>query len=45
MNRAVERILDTVTQNDAFIRLITKGADGLTTGRGARLAAPVTHST
>lgn len=32
VDRAVERILDTVTQDDAFIRLITKRADGLTTG-------------
>lgn len=32
VDRAVERVLDTVTQDDAFIRLITKRADGLTAG-------------
>ena len=30
VDRAVERVLNTVTQDDAFIRLITKRADGLT---------------
>lgn len=32
VDRAVERVLDTVMQDDAFIRLITKRADGLTAG-------------
>lgn len=32
VDRAVERVLDTVTEDDAFIRLITKRADGLTPG-------------
>lgn len=32
VDRAVERVLNTVTQDDAFIRLITKRADGLTAG-------------
>jgi predicted type IV restriction endonuclease len=32
VDRAVERVLDTVTEDDAFIRLITKRADGLTAG-------------
>ena len=32
VDRAVERVLDTVTGDDAFIRLITKRAEGLTAG-------------
>jgi len=32
VDRAVERVLDTITEEEAFIRLITKRADGLTAG-------------
>lgn len=32
VDRAVERVLDTLTQDDAFIRLIAKRVDGLTAG-------------
>lgn len=32
VDRAVEGVIDTVTQDDAFIRLITKRVDGLTPG-------------
>lgn len=32
VDRAVERVLDTITEEEAFIRLIAKRADGLTAG-------------
>jgi len=32
VDRAVERILDTITEDDAFVRLVTRRADGLTLG-------------
>lgn len=32
VDRAVERVLDTITEDDAFLRLIAKRTDGLTAG-------------
>lgn len=32
VDRAVERVLDTITEEEAFVRLITKRADGLSPG-------------
>lgn len=32
VDRAVERVLDTITEDDAFVRLLTKRADGITQG-------------
>jgi predicted type IV restriction endonuclease len=32
VDRAVERVLDTITEDDAFIRLLAKRADGITQG-------------